>query len=301
MDGECDVAFSRRGAAQLPAAGKPDGRSPRRRAGLAVDDVGPGERGHHHRGGIAQQLGRGRELDEAAVVEHADAIGECAGIVEGVRHQKRGKADVGEDVCELGAHLPACERIERAEGLVEKEHAGLASERTGERRALTLAARELPWVRGRQMRDSETFEQVGPLATPRERDVAGNRQVREQAVILRQIAHSTPLRAQVDTTGAVEPNLVIQGDPARDPPLETGHCPQERSLAGTRRPNERDRLRAGAQRDAKIERPPRDGDVDGEGVHERASSFAVSRIAPLTIISRTPMAMAWSRFASNNE
>ena len=142
------------------------------------------------------------------------------------------------------------------------------------------------------MCDPETFEQVGPLTPPREGDVVRHRQVREEPVILRQITHSTSLGTQVDTTGAVEPNLAAQGDSASDPPLETGDGPQKRSLAGSRRPNKRDRLRPRTQRDAKIERPPRDGDVDGEGVHERASSFAVSRIAPLTIISRTPMAIA---------
>ena len=36
-------------------------------------------------------------------------------------------------------------------------------------------------------------------------------------------------------------------------------------------------------------------------VHERVSSFEVSRIAALTIISRTPIEIAWSRLASNRE
>ena len=42
-------------------------------------------------------------------------------------------------------------------------------------------------------------------------------------------------------------------------------------------------------------------EVDLEEVHEPRSSFDASRIAALTIMSSTPMAIDWSRLASNSE
>ena len=124
------------------------------------------------------------------------------------------------------------------------------------------------------MRDPEPLEQVGPVAPAGEAHVAGDGQVREQAVVLRQVADAASLGAEVDAcarrrTRASSPSAIR---PARRP-LEPGDGAQQRRLAGAGRADERDRLGADAQRGAKIERSPREGDVDVEEVHERTSSL----------------------------
>ncbi len=148
----------------------------------------------------------------------------------------------------------------------------------------------------------EALEQVGAVAPGGEPDVPGDGEVREQPVILWQVSDAASLGAEVEALRDVEPDLVAERNAPRARALEAGDRSQKRGLAGARRTNKRDRLGGSeVQRDANIERPPREGDVDDEGVHERANSLAVSRMAALTIISRTPIAIAWSRFASNSE
>lgn len=90
----------------------------------------------------------------------------------------------------------------------------------------------------------------------------------------------------------VEPHLVAERDPSASRSLQPGDGPQQRGLAGARRADQRERLTTEAQLGAKIERPPREGDVDGEEIHARTSSLAVRRIAALTMISSTPIAIA---------
>ena len=142
------------------------------------------------------------------------------------------------------------------------------------------------------MRDPEALEQVRPVALAGEADVRGDAEVREQPVVLRQVADAPSLRAEVDPLRDVEPQLAAEGDPARERALETGDGSQQRGLAGAGRADDRDRLGAEVQRRAKIERPPGESDVDVEEGHERTSSLEVSRIAALTMISSTPIATA---------
>ena len=207
--------------------------------------------------------------------------------------EQRGELEVGEDVGELVAHLPAGDRVERAERLVEQQHARVACERARERDALALAAGELPGTGGGEVPDPESLEQVGAVALAGEAHVRGDRQVREQPVVLREVADATALGAEVDTAGR---RRTTARDPSAMRPraaaLESGDRAQQRGLAGAGGSDERDRLGAEAQRGAKIERSPREGDVDVEEVHERTSSFEASRIAALTIISSTPIATA---------
>ena len=47
---------------------------------------------------------------------------------------------MGEDVTEFVADLPAGDRVERAERLIEQQHAGVTRERAGKRHPLALAA-----------------------------------------------------------------------------------------------------------------------------------------------------------------
>lgn len=116
--------------------------------------------------------------------------------------------------------------------------------------------------------------------------------MREKPVVLGQVANASTLRADVDASLRVEPNLVTQRDAAGLGPVQTGHGPQQGRLAGSGRSNQRERFGAQPQVDTKIERSAGEGDVDDEEIHERTSSLAAMRIAALRIISSTPIATA---------
>lgn len=151
------------------------------------------------------------------------------------------------------------------------------------------------------MRDPEPLEEVGPVPFAGEAHVRGDGEVREQAIVLGEIPDSTPLRAEVDVSGGVEPDVVAERDPPGSGTLETGDHSEQRRLAGAGCSDDGDRLGAHGQRGAENEGSPRELDVDVEGFHERVSSLEVSRIAALTAISSTPIEIAWSRLASNRE
>ena len=150
------------------------------------------------------------------------------------------------------------------------------------------------------MQDPEAFEQVRAFALAGKPHVAGDGQVRKQTVVLRQVADAASLGAQPNAALCVEPDLAAESDAPLARTLQPGDGAQQRGLARAGRPDEHDRLRRDLQLGAEIESSPREGDVDFEEVHRRGSSLAVSRIAALIAISSTPIAMAWSRFASNS-
>src|SRR5204862_2621004 len=149
--------------------------------------------------------------------------------------------------------------------------------------------------------DTDPLEQVGPVAPGRKADVRCHREVGEKPVVLGQIPRMASFGAEVDAPSGVKPQLTAEGDAAGTRTLETGNRAQQRRLTGARGTDQADGLGADAQCCAKLERSPGKDDVDVELIHERISSLDVKRIAALTIINRTPIAIAWSRLASNRE
>ena len=107
-----------------------------------------------------------------------------------------------------------------------------------------------------------------------------------------QVPGVTALRAEVDVPGGVEPRLAIEDHVTGAGARESGYSVQQRGLTGTGGPDQRQRLGLDGQGRAKLEGPAGEGDVDVEEAHERSSSLEMSRMAALTIISRTPMAIA---------
>lgn len=93
-----------------------------------MEYVGAGERGDHRIGRAAQKFCRSGELHQPAVLDHPDAPGQGACILEGVGHEQGGELELGENVGEPVAHLLARDRVECAERLVKQQHAGLARE-----------------------------------------------------------------------------------------------------------------------------------------------------------------------------
>ncbi len=115
------------------------------------------------------------------------------------------------EVLEQAVAKPA---VERAERLVEEEHARLGRERAGERDALLLAARERSHRAPLEAGEADEVEQ---LACPRcdslgrvaahpqpESDVAGDVAVGEERVILEDETDPAPVRGHCCEIGAVE-------------------------------------------------------------------------------------------------
>lgn len=166
---------------------------------------------------------------------------------------------------------------------------------------MALATGKLPRPRLGEVSDTQALEQVRAVALAGKAHVCRHRQVREQAIVLGQVTDATSLGWQTDVRGGVQPDIAAKRDPSLARALQAGDRPQQGGLAGARWPDQRDRLTADAQRRAKVKRAPSEDDIDVEEVHECASSLAVSRIAALTIISSTPIAIAWSMLTSNSE
>ena len=244
VDGDPDGAVGLRGAEELAAVAEEDGRAARGRGRGAGEHVGPGQGGHGGVGRGAEELGRRRQLEQAAAVDHADPRGEGGCILEGVGDEQGRQAEPAELVAELVADLAAGDRVEGGEWLVEQEHARVAGQGPGQGDALALAAGELAGPRAAEVGDPEPVEQVGASPAGGEADVGGDVQVGEEPVVLGQVADPAPLGAQVGARGGVEPALAAERDPPALGALEPGDGAQERALPGAGGPDQGDGLGA---------------------------------------------------------
>ena len=111
---------------------------------VGADQVGLAEEVRHERrrGVLVELAGRAHLLDHA-VVHHRDGVGHGHGLLLVVGDVHEGDADLGLDPLELDLHLPAQLEVQRAQRLVEQQHAGLVDQGAAERDPLLLAAGEL--------------------------------------------------------------------------------------------------------------------------------------------------------------
>ena len=86
---------------------------------------------------------RRTELLDLAGRHHGEPVGHRERLLLVVRDVEEGDADLALDGLQLDLELAAKLRVERAERLVEQEHGRRQHERTRERDALLLPAREL--------------------------------------------------------------------------------------------------------------------------------------------------------------
>ncbi len=193
-------------------------------------------------GGVVLHLVRRADLLQPAPVEHGHSVGELQRLVLVVGHEDRGLAGAVVDPAQPAAQVLADLGIERPEGLVEEEHAGLDRERAGERDALALAAGELRRVAVGEPRELDQVEEVadpaadlGPARPLRSLpgveavgDVVGHAHVLEQRVVLEHEAHGPLLHGQARGVVALEQDAAAIGE------VETGDDAQERRLARAR-------------------------------------------------------------------
>ena len=108
---------------------------------------------------LVDGLGVGELLDVA--VEHdRDAVAHGHRLFLVVGDEDEGDAELALEQLELDLHLLAQLAVERAERLVEEQHAGPVDERPGERDALLLAARQLPRLAVRELGHLDHVERL---------------------------------------------------------------------------------------------------------------------------------------------
>jgi len=98
---------------------------------------------------VGQQLLRRPLLDDPAEVHHGDPVRDVPGEAEVMGHHEDGDAGLAHQLQHQGEDLAAHRRVERGDGLVGDQQAGLQHHRAGDQHALTLAAGELVRVVGR--------------------------------------------------------------------------------------------------------------------------------------------------------
>ena len=139
-----------------------------------------------------------------------DEVGELHRLVLVVGDEDGGEAGLVVDFAQAAAELLADAGVERAEGLVEEEHARLDGERAGEGDALALAAGELGrvaagrcrggWMRSRRRVTRRRISAAGGRLAARAGaqavgDVLEDRHVAEEGVVLEDEAGAALLHA----------------------------------------------------------------------------------------------------------
>ena len=173
------------------------------------------------------------------MVEDGDAVGDLHRLLLVVGDEDGRHVHLLVEPAEPVAQLGADPCIERAERLVEEEHAGLRGERASKGHPLPLAARELCGIPvGVALQLDELEELVDTRADlllrplpdrQREADVVAHGHVLERGVVLEDEADVAVLRGQAGRVLAGEEH------PPRVGPFEAGDDPQQGRLAGAAR------------------------------------------------------------------
>ena len=152
---------------------------------------------------LVELLGRAELLDPPAV-HHGDRVGHRHRFLLVVRDVDERDPEIVLDALEKQLHLFAKLEVERAEGLVEEEHARSTDESARKGDPLLLAARELPRLAMANARELDEPQHVlhapfdlilrHSLALQAESDVVEHAQVREQRVRLEDRVHVSLVR-----------------------------------------------------------------------------------------------------------
>ena len=134
---------SRPVGAERPLA-DPQGAAPRSGRRLGVEQVRDAEEVRDEdRPRLLVDLARRARLLDAAAVHHGDPVAHRQRFLLVVRDEDEGDPEVRLERLQLDLQILAQARVERAERLVEQQHARHEDERAGERDPLLLAAGEL--------------------------------------------------------------------------------------------------------------------------------------------------------------
>ena len=164
--------------------------------------------------GAATSAARRVELDEPALDDHADPLGEHGGVLEVVGDEQRRESELAQQLAQLAAHLGLRVRVERGERLVEQQHLRVARERAGERDALALAAGELVGLRVRERVDVQALEQLVDARRAAVGDVLRTLMCGKSAYSWKTSPTDAVLRREVDPRSLENQVLVAERDRA---------------------------------------------------------------------------------------
>jgi hypothetical protein len=204
----------------------------------------PGRHGGEQVDRLAADSGGVTDLDEPAVVEHGDHVGERFDVGAVVRRHQRRDPVAGLEHRHLGAHAAPQLVVERGERLVEQQHGRHPHERPGDLHHLLLAHRQRRRIAFHQRLDVECPHlRVDALAdllglhaphVERERHVATSRQMSDERRRLEHHADLPFARLQSGDVAAAEP------DAAAFDRVEAGDGAQQRCLAAAGTSDDRD-------------------------------------------------------------
>ena len=177
------------------------------------------------------------------MVHHDDLLGHLHRLLLVVGDEDGGHVDLPVQPPEPFAQLGANLRVQRPEGLVEQQHAGLHRQRARERHALQLPARQLRGVATGESLEPDQGQQLlharvdlgarAPAHRQPERDVAGHRHVLEGRVVLEHEAHAAAARGRIGDILAADAHDAGVGA------LQAGDHAQQRRLAAPAWPEQR--------------------------------------------------------------
>ena len=190
-------------------------------------------------------------LQHPSLVQHHQAVGQQAGLVQIVRHQHDGDGEFTAQIGEQPVQALAGHLVHGGERLVQQQQAGLAGQGTGHRHTLLLATRQggraALLLRGVQ---THVVQPAPRLRLPlhlgqvqqRQGHVVAGIQMGHQRVVLEDQAHVALLRCQPLARGGVHPDLTVHAHPALARPQQAGHETQQRGLARARGPHQSQQL-----------------------------------------------------------
>ncbi len=205
-------------------------------------------------------LARRADLLDVAAVHHDDAIGHRERLLLVVRDVDERDADLLLDPLQLDLQLLAHLEVERAERLVEEQDARVHHERTCERDALLLAARELarlPLPRGPRAERATSISVARARRSVRPRPrcfspyatLSSTVRCGKSAYDWNTVLTSRLYGGTRETSCAADPHLALVG------PLEPGDEPQRRRLPAAGRTEQREELARDAPRGRSRRRP----------------------------------------------
>ena len=157
-----------------------------------------------------------------------------------MRDEHGNRVELGDQASRFVPQLASQRLVEVCVGLVEQQHPRVRRQRTCQRNALALTARQLVRVTLFETRKLGQLDQLGSscrrrLAAQPEPDIPFDRQVREQRTLLEDETHGALLGRQLQPGRRYEPVIDV------NLPLlhrqQTRRQPEQRALATTGRPD----------------------------------------------------------------
>ena len=223
MGADAHGSAARRDGQRQPQGGapavQPDGAAVQRGAGQNVFAAG------QPRGSDALRVGKnglgGTDAQHLSLVQHNHFFAQAVGLVPVVGHQQSGARKVCQQAAYLALYLFPQVTVQRAEGLVQHQDAGLAHQNACQRGALLLPAGKLGGIAlGKRLQPHGTQHFGAGSAAgggvffclQTAEDILFYGHIGEQRIVLEQQPHAPLLRRQVDVLCAVEQHPPVQHD-----------------------------------------------------------------------------------------